>query len=182
MIELLHLIAKKNDSKAFQQLYVLFYDRLFKFALHISKSEQLSEEIVSDVFFAIWQNRKDIPKIKNFQSYIYRAVKNTALNYVQKYGKVSQSISIATIEYLASEDLTPEGVVLKNEVTKKLQTAIDSLPEQCRIIFKLAYEDNLKYKEIAEIMEISVRTIDAQVSIAKKKLKDILEGSNLETN
>lgn len=173
--DLLYLIAKCNDTKAFKDIYVAYYNRLFKLALHITKSEQYSEEIVSDVFLAIWQNREKLLSISSFELYLYKSVKNTALNYLQKYSKnTTQSVCISVVHYLPAHDSDPENKLVNQEIERKLQSAIDSLPEQCRIIFKLVYEDNLRYKQIAEILNLSVRTIDAQMAIARQKLRKII--------
>jgi RNA polymerase sigma-70 factor (ECF subfamily) len=129
------------------------------------------EEIVSDVFFNIWQNRQQLPFINDLDAYLYKAAKNKALHYIEKAEREldREDLSFA-LEYTADNE-TPESRIIDEELSRILTEAIESLPEKCRLIFKLVREDELKYKQIAEILSISVRTIDAQMAIAKAKIE-----------
>ena len=133
-----------------------------------------SGEIVSDVFFNLWQNRNKLPEIGNLESYLYKSVKNTALHYAAKEKNMqrNEKLSLA-IEYI-HDDEDPENILITNELNHMLTKAIESLPDKCRIIFKLVCEDGLRYKEIADILDISVKTIDAQMKIARLKIEKIL--------
>jgi RNA polymerase sigma-70 factor (ECF subfamily) len=168
-------IAREDDEKAFGELYRLYYDRLFRFAMHLVRREEGSEEIVSDVFFHVWQNRQALTRIEDLDAYLFRAVKNGALNYLdrEKRDLPCDELSV-TVEYVPDAD-DPEQVLLQEELNRVLQNAIESLPEKCRIIFKLVREDGFKYKQIAEMLDLSVRTIDAQMAIAVRKIKEAVK-------
>jgi RNA polymerase sigma-70 factor (ECF subfamily) len=84
---LIRRIATNDDEHAFRGLYYLYYDSLFRFAIHIVKREDWCEEIISDVFFHLWQNRAKLIDVLNLDSYIFRAVKNQALNFLEKEDK-----------------------------------------------------------------------------------------------
>jgi len=172
--ELLKLVAEGNES-AFEKLYHFFYDCLFRFAMHIVKNEMLSEEIVSDVLLNIWQKRKKLPSIGDIDSYLFTSVKNKALHYIDKENRRPKREELSvTIEYI-QDDSDPESTMINDELNKILTDAIESLPEKCRIIFKLAREDEFKYKKISKILGISVKTIDAQMRIAKQKIEEALK-------
>ena len=163
-------IARNSDDHAFGQLYMAFIHNLQKFAYSIIKNRELSEEIVSDVFMKVWQNRANIQSIDNFKLYLYVSTKNTALNYLSRHFRKEiisldeMSLNIPSVVY------NPENLMITNEAVKKIEFAINNLPLRCRLIFKLAKEDGLKYKDIANLLNISVNTIDNQMAIALKKI------------
>jgi RNA polymerase sigma-70 factor (ECF subfamily) len=130
-----------------------------------------SEEAVSDVFFNIWQNRKQMLAIEDMDAYLYKAIKNKCLNYIEKNEHQLQCEELSFVVESVADNETPESCTIDNELNQAMTEAIKSLPERCRIIFKLVHEDGLKYKQISKILSISVRTIDAQMTIAKEKIK-----------
>ena len=173
-VGLLNLVAEGNES-AFEKLYHIYYDRLFRFAMHIVKNEMCSEEVVSDVLLNIWRKREKLPSITDLDAYLFRSVKNKALHYIDKENRRPKSEELSvTIEYMP-DDSDPEKLMINDELNKILTDAIESLPEKCRIIFKLAREDEFKYKKISKILGISVKTIDAQMRIAKQKIEEALK-------
>lgn len=164
-------IAVRSDEQAFKELYYHFYNKLFHFAYAFIKSKQPAEEIVEDVFINLWRNRSQLNEIKNLKVYLYTATKNNSLNYIAKKAHEItaapyDNISIDIAEYEA----TPEQIMISSEMLKKLNKAIDELPPRCKIIFKLIREDGLKYKEVSEILGLSVNTIDAQMAIAVRRI------------
>lgn len=172
--ELQFKIAQNNDDHAFGQLYMSFIHNLQKFAYSIIKNRELAEEIVSDVFIKIWQNKAHLTKIDNFKLYIYISTKNTALNYLSRHFRKEiisldeMSLNIPAFSY------NPENLMITSEAVKKIEFAIQNLPLRCRLIFKLAKEDGLKYNDIAKLLNISVNTIDNQMAIALKKISSAI--------
>ena len=167
-------IAENNDDHAFGQLYMSYIHNLQQFANSIIKNHELAEEIVSDVFLKIWQNRANLPRIENFKLYLYISTRNTALNYLSRHFRKEivsldeMSLNIPTVSY------NPENLMITSEVVKKIEFAIQNLPLRCRLIFKLAKEDGLKYNDIAKLLNISVKTIDNQMAIALKKISSAI--------
>jgi RNA polymerase sigma-70 factor (ECF subfamily) len=165
-----------GDLKAFELFYNHYYNRLFKFSIHITKSEKSSEEVVSDVFFNLWQKREKLTDINNIETYLFRSVKNKSLSYIRDHSFNKHVVldSLLIVESGSTfED--PEQILIKEEIVKILQREIDILPDRCRLIFKLVKEDGMKYKQISNILGISVRTIDAQISIATKRITEALK-------
>lgn len=165
-----------GDQQAFKQVYACFYKRLYHFALAIVKTREVAEEIAEDVFVKIWQNRAQAGAIKNIRVYLYTATKNRSLNYLSQKARaaVTEPFDYINIE-IDDTALSPEQVMITAEMFKRIQQAVDALPPRCKMIFKLVREDGLKYKEVAEILNISVNTIDAQMAIAVKKISASLQ-------
>ena len=163
-------IACLDDVQAYKQLFLLFQPALLQFAVSIIRSRELSEEIVSDVFIKIWQKRQHLDKIENLQFYLFTAVRNRAINKLHEQRKNSAiSIDDAPIE-IRSIYHDPEQKLISAEMIQEIQAAIQQLPSRCRLIFKLVKEDGLKYKEVAELLHISVKTVENQMSLAFKKI------------
>ena len=159
----------------FKELYKVYYDKLFKFAIHFVKSEVISEEVVSDVFFNLWINRTKLSNIKNLEAYLYKATKNTSLHYLEKKLNGPHLDINSFTEEILIELNNPEEVVIQKELQLIVRKEIEGLPERCRLIFKMVREDRMKYKQIAEILDISVRTIDAQMAIAVKRIGEAIQ-------
>jgi RNA polymerase sigma-70 factor (ECF subfamily) len=159
------------DEKEFRQVYTLFYKRLYHFAFAMVRTRESAEEIVEDVFVRIWQQREGVPAIRNLRVYLYTATKNSALNYLSQKARqnITEPFDHLDVDLDASAG-TPEQMLINAEIYRKIQSAVEALPPRCKMIFKLVREDGLKYREIAEILNISVNTIDAQMAIAIKKI------------
>ena len=168
--ELQQRIAVENNQHAFGQLYMAYMPNLLQFAQSIIKNRELAEEIVSDVFIKVWQNRKGLAGIENFRLYLYKSIKNTSFNYLSRHYRKDtvsldeMSLSISHLSY------NPEQLLITSEVVYKINNTIKMLPPRCKLIFKLVKEDGLKYNEIAHLLNISVKTIDSQMAIAVKKI------------
>jgi RNA polymerase sigma-70 factor (ECF subfamily) len=173
--ELLQLVSN-GDQTAFRQLYACFYKRLYHFALALVKTRESAEEIVEDVFVRIWQQKENLPSIRNIRVYLYTATKNSSLNYLSQKARQSITEPFDHIHVgLNDSSVTPEQILITAEIHRKIQKAVEALPPRCKMIFKLVREDGLKYKEIAEILNISVNTIDAQMAIAIKRISTSIE-------
>jgi RNA polymerase sigma-70 factor (family 1) len=172
--ELQQRIAVYEDAVAYKKLFFSFFLPLKSFSYSILKSKENAEEIVSDVFIEIWARRKQLQEIEDLKMYIYTSVRNASLRKFQQLQKKRIfSLSELCVEMVSVEP-DAETSMISAELIKKIETAIDQLPPQCKIIFKLAKEDKLKYKEIAQLLAISVKTIDNQLSTALKKIASVL--------
>lgn len=168
-------IAEYEDVTAYKKLFFHFFLPLKSFSFSILKSKEIAEEVVSDVFIEIWAKRRQLPAIDDLKMYLYISVRNMSLRRLQQTQKTSVlSLDELEVEF-ASPDPDAEANLISAELSQKIQAAIESLPPQCKIIFKMARQDNLKYKEIAQILNISVKTIDNQLSTALKKIAAVLK-------
>jgi RNA polymerase sigma-70 factor (ECF subfamily) len=163
-------IALYDDQEAYKELFFILQPRLNQFAFSILKSVEEAEDIVSDTFIRIWEKRSLLLKVESPRFYMYSAVKNLSLNRM-KWNKRQAFLAADewTVE-LTSIYADPEQMMISSEGIRRIQSAIDALPPRCRMIFKLVKEDGLKYKEVAELMSISVKTVEAQMAIALRRI------------
>lgn len=162
----------EDDRSAFNELFLSHYDRLQGFAMQFLKQEEDSEEVISELFIKIWLRRRVLTDIQNPEVYLYVAVKNACLNLLKKLGRQT----MLHFDDLKEEELTaiiaetPHDLLEYKQLHAELDHAVAALPEQRRLIFKLVKEDGLKCREVAEILGISLRTVESQVYKAVKTL------------
>ena len=137
------------------------------------KSSQIAEELVSDVFFALWENRKQLVEITNFDAYIHRIAKFRVLKYLRDNKTLTVDLDEVPIELFAFTETTPEDDYISRELIDTLNEAIEQLPTKSKLAFKLVREDGMKYKDAAEHLGISVKTLEAQLTYAMKKIAKI---------
>jgi RNA polymerase sigma-70 factor (family 1) len=174
-IRLLQLQIAVGNQKAFSDLYARFSKRLLAFSHSLVHAHEIAEEVVEDVFVGIWGRREEIAKIDNLAVYLYVAVKNRSLNRLSEKAKslITQPYDLLEPQIEAlNED--PHSIMVTAEMLARMNSAIENLPPRCKMIFKLIREDSLRYKEVAEILNISVNTIDAQMAIAVKRISEAL--------
>ncbi|MBB6108729.1 RNA polymerase sigma-70 factor [Mucilaginibacter lappiensis] len=167
--ELLLKIAHDNDLAAFQKIYFLYYERLLKLACSFVKQTEVAEEIVDDVFVKIWANRTKLNEVNNLTVYLYVAIKNQAFNYNQVNRIICVDIESVGFE-LKDISNSVEDVLITAELAKVINDAVQRLPEQCKMVFKLVKEDRLKYRNVAEILNISPKTVEYHMGNALKTI------------
>ncbi len=161
----------KGEEAALSSLYEIFCKRLHAFAFSISHSNDIASDVVEEVFVNIWVNRGNIEKIENLAVYLYVSVKNRSLNKVVDKARKLIAEPFDTIEpAIAGLAEDPYTILVTTEMMDRMKKAVEELPPRCKMIFKLVREDGLRYKEVAEILNISVNTIDVQMAIAVKRL------------
>ena len=167
-------IALYDDAIAYKELFLLYHQRLVQFSMTITHSKESAEEVVSDVFLKIWTARNTLTRIENFHLYIYIITKNLSINRYLKEKKESSFSLDEIVVNIKSVCADPEQLLITSEALKQIQKAIESLPPRCRLIFKLIKEDGLKYKEVAELLNLSVKTVENQMAISFKKISEAI--------
>ena len=165
-----------GDQQAFRLFFNHFAARLTAFAHAMLNSKEAATEVADDVLVKIWKNREKLPEIENLRVYVYTATKNTALNYLSRRAREVITEPFDHISIQLRDEYCPEQQMMTKEIFKKIHEAVDKLPPRCKMIFKLVREDGLKYKEVAEILKISVKTVDAQMVIAVTKISGTVGG------
>jgi RNA polymerase sigma-70 factor (ECF subfamily) len=161
---------KRNDKKALKELHNRYYHQMF---LYASKSFQvipgLAQELVSDCFITLWENRKKIEIHKSVKYYLYLMLRNNIIDHFRKKRVLT--------EVLEQDFPTPGDETLFDEQQEyaRLYQAIEKLPEQCRKILELAAFESLTYDEIAEKLKISKNTVKTQMGRAYKQLRETLD-------
>lgn len=163
-----------GDEFAFKKLFLQTSGPLFAMAYGIVNSNSLAEEIVHDVFIRIWKKRNELKLNGSAKAYLNVSVRNMSFDYIRKYRKTFYHEDITSHSLTLSENHDPLKVYCYEELYQRVQTAISSLPEQCQIIFRLSREKDLKYKEIAKELNISIKTVETQMGRAIKKIKKLV--------
>ncbi|MGC4235300.1 MAG: RNA polymerase sigma-70 factor [Niabella sp.] len=165
-------IGEHDDQLAFNELYRHYLPGLLPFAVSILKDRQQAEEAILDVFFKLWENRKALGAIKGLSNYIYVATKHTCISYLRK----QKIIFTDEIDYdFGHTFTTPESSLISRENMALINAAVQSLPPKCSLIFRLIREECLKYEEVAKLLNVSVKTVEAQMTIANKRLVEVLK-------
>lgn len=168
-------ISQNSDQQAFKELYLAYFNRLYKFSFSILHSSEFAEEAVNDVFLNIWQKRHNLKTIQNLTNYLFISTKNTSVNYLTKFGKERSTSLDDVLVRFDIDELTPETTIFNEELRSEIELAINQLPPKTKLVFQMAKVEGLKYKEIAQILDISVNTIDNHVATALKKLGNTLK-------
>ncbi len=169
ILALQRAVALENSLEAYNKLFLQFYSSLKDFACSFLESKQLADEVVSDVFIKIWQKRQTLHTIHHLKMYLFKSTRNTALNYLKREGLQKVPLEDYWVE-LNSIYFNPERLMITEEMIEKINEAVQSLPARCRLIFKLVKEEGLKYREVAELMDIAVKTVENQMTLALKKI------------
>ncbi|MGF7072497.1 RNA polymerase sigma-70 factor [Mucilaginibacter sp. NFR10] len=177
-LKLWKLICNNDDENAFELFFHILNNSLIKFCVLYVHQREIAEEIVSDVFVKCWLNRKNLIEIQNPETYLFVAVKNQSLNHIKKYSTIHlvQIEETNSVEFVNTYN--PQKEIENKELIFRMDQAIAGLPQQCRIVFRLIKEDGMKYKEVAEILNISPRTVQTQLFRAIKKLSVVLTQYN----
>ena len=178
----IHDRLEAGDLKAFEMLYNKQYKSLCHFAQRFVFDLDTAREIVQEVFVHIWEKRASIPDKISLETYLYTSVRNKCLDYlkhlnikyeyekmrfreIQELGNTTNN----TINY-------PLDGLITAELEQAIKTAIENLPDKCREVFELSRHGGLKYREIAEELSISVKTVETHMSRAIHALKEELSG------
>ena len=180
ILKQLQVLIGQANQKAFEDLYRLFFPRLYNFAMLYVHKKEAAEEIVNDIMVKVWEKRETIVAIENLETYLFTSVRNHSLNYLQKYSHYHVAIEPETGigEMVSMND--PEKELEWKEISFKLNMAVEQLPEQCRTVFRLIKEEGFRYKQVAEILSISPRTVETQLFRAIKKL-DVIVSTYIES-
>lgn len=166
----LQLRIAGDDEAALRALYGHYSGRLLRLAWAIVHSREMAEEIVADVFIRIWEQRAGLARITRLHWYLYVTTKNISISYLRRQRRNRHiQLDEATLPDLQL-DVTPEDLMISGEALQRIHAAINSLPPRCRLIFKLVKEDGLKYREVAELLHVNMKTVENQMGIALKRV------------
>lgn len=139
-------------------------------AYNLVKDKDAAKDIVQDVFFKVWKNRENIEVTDQVRSYLFQATTHTSLNYLRSIRRLTRlDLQSGLAGSLAASKGTEE--IGYQELELRVQRAIEHLPPKCRVIYKLSRQENLSHQQIAEALNLSVKTIENQLSIALEKLR-----------
>lgn len=169
IIQLQHDVAVFRDQQAYKILFKHFHKPLIHFGTSIVKSKESAEEIYSDVMLKLWTLGNALNNIDNLKVYLFISIKNASLNYLAKHYKV-KTLDIESVDIELQHVSTPEEDLLSSEFQRSLALAIKALPTKAQLVYKLIKEDGFSYKNVAEILGISVNTVEGHMTAALKKI------------
>lgn len=176
----IHRRARKDDVAAFEKLFRTYYAELVNYSYGFVKDFDAAEEIVQDFFYNYWKNRKEINIRFSVKSYLFRAVRNNSLKYLDAVA-VRRRYADRILAGLKEETGYEDTELEYSELMKVIEETLSELPGRCGEVFRMSRFGGMKYEEIAEEMSVSVKTVEANMSKALKLLRDRL-GNYFETD
>lgn len=166
---------RAGDERALEAVFRAYYAGMASFVQRFVRSPDVAEELVQDIFFKLWSKREQLSDIESFRTYLYRAARNQALNWLRR-----QKLERRWQEEHGGEDDAPtphlaDEEASEQEVAAAVQEAIQRLPPRCREVFLLSRDGGLTYAEIARTLDISVKTVETQMGRALKALRLALQ-------
>ena len=161
---------KIDDESAFEQLFRAYYPRLCAFASTLLDDRAEAEEVVQTMFCRLWEQRTSLEVTSSVQAYLFRAVRNASLNQIKKT-QIRDAYKVMNLDNLNQNPEFQPDRITESALSQRIEKAIADLPEQCRLVFKLSRFEEMKYKEIAEHLNISIKTVENQMGKALKRLR-----------
>lgn len=165
-------LVRQGQPAGLEALFRAYHASLCRTALRIINEEAAAEDMVQDFFLYLWQKQEDLVVPANISAYLHRSIRNRCLNFLRDQKRIPKG------DGDMPEMPTPENSALADlelaELQARVNTAIDALPERCRLVFVLKQFEDMSYKEIAEQLDISPKTVENQMSRAYKFLRDYL--------
>lgn len=153
------LRVSMDDEESFRCLFARHRDKLFAYILKVTKSREVSEEIVMDVFLKIWQIRTGLARIEDFSSFIFHIARNKALDFLRMAAKDHVLRDLLWEEIEAVSDTRSDGKLLLDELESQIEIVVDGLSPQRQSVFRLHREENLTYDQIAVHLQLSKSTV-----------------------
>ena len=162
---------KLGDIQAFELFFRKYYVPLCGFTNKFLNDPEQSKEIVQEVFIKVWENRKDINSNYPLKAFLFKIARNTSLNKLQRKKVESKYIEIYKLVYIDHREFSAHESLLARELEDNIATAIGKLPCECKRVFELSRIEGLKYSEIAHVLNISIKTVETQMSKALRSLR-----------
>ncbi len=166
---LFQLLPKAGGEAVLMQLHGLYFNRIFKLILSLAKHRESAEELASDVFVELWQRRDKLAEVRNPEVYLYVIARNKAFTWLKQQLHLTDPLDQID-DFKLELARSPEDLLISSEMLHRINVAINQLPPKCKLVFQLVKEQSFKYREVAEILNLSPKTVEAQMGIAIKKL------------
>ena len=163
-----------GDENAFKYFFDTYYDDLCNFVNGYLRDETLSEDIVQSIFIYLWENRQSLPSNRSIKSYLYTATKNKSLNHLRNVKNKKRIDGELFAQPDIFSDENADSFLEFEELKTILSNAMEVLPGQCKTVYQLSRDEGLSHKEIAEKLGLTVKTVENQITIAIRKIKDYL--------
>lgn len=165
-------MPKADDIQQLELLFNKWQQGLVYFAVQYLKNEDEAIEVVNDSFMAIWDRRDTLKLDESVKGYLYTTVRNKCLNAIKKVNPEQYAEDVNTIR--KGSDYNVQDAMEAQETEIKLEVAINNLPPRCKEVFLLSRKEGLSYKQIAQALDLTTKTVENQIGIALKQLKNIM--------
>lgn len=167
--------VRKGEERAFEILFKKYYFQLTRFAWRYVDSKAIAEELVQDLLATLWENREewDMKNERTVRAYLYKSVKNLSLNYIKKK-KIRDKYDSEWMEKKENPDFQFKETHREAQIREAISRAVEELPSRSKMTYKLHRYDGLTYEEIGEVMDVSVKTVESQMSRTLKILRERL--------
>ena len=163
---------KIGDKTAYEKIFKAYYSYVYSVAYRLTRDANIAKDACQEVFLELWKNRNKLTIKRSLKSYLHRGVINRSLNIIKSRKHHSgQELTVITEK---TTNTTPQQILEHNELAQQLQKGIDSLPKRCRAVFVLSRHEGKSYKEIAGLLDISVKTVENQMIKALKALRSVV--------
>lgn len=167
-------LVKEGSTEAFDELYNRYWEKLYNYAYHRVRSKDAAFEMVQDIFVALWSRREVIELHNSLSGYLFASVRFQIINFIRN-SKQRGDYHQDYIRFAASSfDNSNEEYIMMRDLQASLERNIDALPERCREITRLSMLHNWSPDKIATKLQISHRTVENQLTLARKQLKSSL--------
>lgn len=169
--ELVRLL-RDNDERAFKLIFERYYRPLTLFALKYTGDVEEAKEITQEFFIRFWSRRTEIDIRFSLKTYLYRGIRNACLNFLESSKVAQQRLQDYQNPVISNDNALEKMLVAEQE--ELLMQAVDRLPEKCRQIFFMSRMEKLSNQAVADKLQISIKTVEGQITIALKRLRDLL--------
>jgi RNA polymerase sigma-70 factor (ECF subfamily) len=163
-------LLREGNQQVFEKIFRLYFKSLHSYAYTFMKDDELAEEIVQNVFCRIWERRDQLKTDGSLKAYLYRSVHNESLNYL-KQQKNRAALQVNYGDGNEATSVQASEKVMTAELETHIEKALSELPQQCRTIFQMSRFDHLKYQQIADQLNLSIKTVENQMGKALKILR-----------
>lgn len=148
-----------GDEGAFRSLFDVYRDKVFFYILRMTECRQTAEDVLQDVFIKVWLERAALSEVRNFNAWVYRLALNHTINGLRRLAR--ETLVLSELGRQAGEPLAPaaDALFARNELKKLLDSAVEKLPSQQKLVYHLSRVEGLKHKEIASRLNISPFTV-----------------------
>ena len=167
---LIQQVTSQSDYAAFEQLFHRHYSNLCRYAYTYLKAHDASEEVVSDVFLKIWKNRDTLHIQSSISAYLGRATRNLAIDHL-RYSNRQRRKTYDLVGDFQANDASPSDLIIGNETNRLIEAAIEALTPQAKLIFRMSRDNNMTQADIAQKLNLSIKTIEAHIGRALKSLR-----------
>jgi RNA polymerase sigma-70 factor (ECF subfamily) len=167
----LALRIRMGDHEAFRRFFEAVHQEVFRFLTGKSIREETAEDIIQQAFIWIWEHRLEIDPEKSLRAFLFRIAYTRFLNHVRDSKKMDNETILDGIE---SNEGESDREIINQELKKAIDKAIATMPEKRRLVFEFCYLQEMSYKEAAEVLETSVKTIENHMGLALKQLRELL--------